>query len=52
MPPHRAARARADPDAVEAFDLLTRLSQQSNTKVIEIARAPIDSEHPLRRRHR
>lgn len=39
-------------DAVEAFDLLTRLSQQSNTKVIDIARALIDSEHPLKRRHR
>jgi GAF domain-containing protein len=35
-------------DAVEAFDLLARLSQQSNTKLIEIARALIDSEHPLK----
>jgi GAF domain-containing protein len=39
-------------DAVEAFDLLTRLSQQSNTKLIEIARSLIESEHPLKRRHR
>jgi ANTAR domain/GAF domain len=39
-------------DAVEAFELLTRLSQQSNTKVIDIAKALIDSEHPLKCRHR
>ncbi len=39
-------------DAVEAFDLLTRLSQQSNTKLIDIATALIDSEHPLKRAHR
>jgi AmiR/NasT family two-component response regulator len=38
-------------DAVEAFDLLTRLSQRSNTKLIDIARGLIDSEHPLKRRH-
>jgi ANTAR domain/GAF domain len=38
-------------DAVEAFDLLTRLSQRSNTKLIDIARRLIDSEHPLKRRH-
>lgn len=38
-------------DAVEAFELLSRLSQQSNTKLIEIARSLIDSEHPLKRRH-
>jgi AmiR/NasT family two-component response regulator len=38
-------------DAVEAFELLTRLSQQSNTKVIDIARALIDGEHPLKHRH-
>ncbi|MEE6176227.1 GAF and ANTAR domain-containing protein [Mycobacterium sp. 050134] len=37
-------------DAVEAFDLLTRLSQQSNSKVIDIAQALIESEHPLKRR--
>jgi ANTAR domain/GAF domain len=35
-------------DAVEAFDLLARLSQQSNTKLIDIARGLIDSEHPLK----
>jgi hypothetical protein len=35
-------------DAVEAFELLTRLSQRSNIKVIDIARALIDSEHPLK----
>lgn len=39
-------------DAIEAFELLTRLSQQSNTKLIEIAKALIDSEHPLKPRHR
>lgn len=39
-------------DAVEAFELLSRLSQKSNTKLIEIARTLIDSEHPLKRRHR
>jgi len=39
-------------DAVEAFELLTRLSQQSNTKLIDIAKALIDSEHPLKPRHR
>ncbi|OBG32685.1 GAF and ANTAR domain-containing protein [Mycobacterium sp. E3198] len=38
-------------DAVEAFELLSRLSQQSNTKLIEIARSLIDSEHPLKLRH-
>ena len=37
-------------DAVEAFELLTRLSQQSNTKLIDIARTLIDSERPLKRR--
>jgi GAF domain-containing protein len=37
-------------DAVEAFELLSRLSQQSNIKLIEIAGALIDSEHPLKRR--
>lgn len=39
-------------DAVEAFELLARLSQQSNTKLIDIAKALIDSEHPLKPRHR
>jgi AmiR/NasT family two-component response regulator len=39
-------------DAVEAFELLSRLSQQSNTKVHDIAHALVDSEHPLKRRHR
>lgn len=37
-------------DAVEAFELLTRLSQQSNTKVADVAKALIDSEHPLKAR--
>ena len=41
---------RFDLDAVEAFDLLTRLSQQSNTRVIDIAQALIESEHPLKPR--
>lgn len=36
-------------DAVEAFELLTRLSQQSNTRLVDIAAALIDSEHPLKR---
>jgi len=39
---------RFDLDAVEAFELLTRLSQQSNAKVIDIAKALVDSEHPLK----
>jgi GAF domain-containing protein len=43
---------RFDFDAVEAFELLTRLSQQTNTKVIDIAAKLIDSDHPLKRRHR
>lgn len=39
-------------DSVAAFQLLTRVSQQSNIKLIEIARALIESEHPLQcRRH-
>jgi GAF domain-containing protein len=38
-------------DAVEAFGLLARLSQQSNTKLIDIARALIESEHPVKCRH-
>ena len=43
---------RFDIDAIEAFELLTRVSQQSNIKLIDIARALIDSEHPLQhRRH-
>jgi ANTAR domain/GAF domain len=41
---------RFDLDAVEAFDLLTRLSQQSNTRVIDIAGSLIESEHPIKRR--
>lgn len=43
---------RFDLDAVEAFELLTRLSQQSNTRVVDIATALIDSEHPLKQRRR
>lgn len=39
-------------DAVEAFELLTRLSQQSNTRLIDIAKSLIDSEHPLKQRDR
>ena len=39
-------------DAVEAFEPLTRLSQQSNTKLIDTAQGLIDSEHPLKPRHR
>ncbi|MEM6108426.1 GAF and ANTAR domain-containing protein [Mycobacterium sp. 050272] len=39
-------------DAVEAFELLTRLSQQSNRKLIDLAEALIESEHPLKRPHR
>jgi transcriptional regulator with GAF, ATPase, and Fis domain len=38
-------------DAVEAFDLLTRLSRQSNIKLTDIARALIESEHPIKHRH-
>ena len=43
---------RFNVDAVEAFELLTRLSQESNTRVIDIAAALIDAEHPLKRRRR
>lgn len=39
-------------DAVEAFELLTRLSQQSNRKLIDLAAALIESEHPLKCPHR
>ncbi|MEZ0351088.1 GAF and ANTAR domain-containing protein [Mycobacterium sp. pR1184] len=39
-------------DAIEAFDLLTRLSQQSNRKLIDLAESLIESEHPLKCRHR
>jgi GAF domain-containing protein len=39
-------------DAVEAFELLTRLSQQSNRKLIDLAESLIESEHPLKRRHK
>lgn len=39
-------------DAVEAFQLLTRVSQQSNIKLIEIARSLIESEHPLQHSQR
>jgi GAF domain-containing protein len=37
-------------DAVEAFELLTRVSQKSNVRLIDIAAALIDSEHPLKQR--
>jgi GAF domain-containing protein len=33
-------------DAVQAFNLLTRLSQESNTKLIEVAQRLVDSDHP------
>lgn len=36
-------------DAVEAFELLTRMSQKSNIRLIDIAANLIDSEHPLKR---
>ena len=39
-------------DAVEAFELLSRLSQQSNTRPADIAKALIDSEHPLKGKER
>jgi AmiR/NasT family two-component response regulator len=35
-------------DAIEAFELLTRLSQQSNTRLVDIAAGLIGSEHPLK----
>lgn len=37
-------------DAVEAFDLLARLSQQTNTKLVHVAQRLIDAEHPSPRR--
>ena len=39
-------------DAVDAFELLTRLSQQSNRRLIDLVEALIESEHPLKRQHR
>lgn len=41
---------RFEIDSVGAFDLLKRLSQESNTPVAELAEKLIDAEHPLRRR--
>lgn len=38
-------------DAVEAFELLARVSQQSNTRLIDVAQGLIDSEHPVKRRN-
>lgn len=38
-------------DAVEAFDILARLSQQSNTRLFDIARALIENEHPIKCPH-
>lgn len=40
---------RFELDAVGAFDLLKRLSQESNTPVAELAEKLIHTEHPLRR---
>jgi AmiR/NasT family two-component response regulator len=37
---------RFDINAVAAFELLRRLSQESNTKLVEIARRLASSEHP------
>jgi ANTAR domain/GAF domain len=37
-------------DTVAAFELLTRLSQQFNIRLTDIAARLIESEHPLRRR--
>ena len=34
--------------AVQAFDLLKRLSQTSNTPVVDVARRLVDVDHPLR----
>lgn len=34
-------------DAVQAFDLLKRLSQDGNTPLVDIARRLVDSDHPL-----
>jgi GAF domain-containing protein len=39
-------------DAVEAFELLRRLSQRSNTRLVDVAATIIDSEHPLKHRRR
>lgn len=41
---------RFDIDAVRAFGLLKRLSQESNTPVAELAEKLIDAEHPVRER--
>jgi hypothetical protein len=39
---------RFNVNAVEAFELLRKLSQTSNTPVAEVARRLVDAEHPLR----
>jgi hypothetical protein len=41
---------RFDIDAVDAFELLRRLSQQSNTELTEIAQRVVTSAHPPRAR--
>ena len=38
---------RFDADARRAWEILTRLSQDTNTRVVDLARKLIDTEHPL-----
>ncbi|WP_234815328.1 ANTAR domain-containing protein [Mycolicibacterium duvalii] len=33
-------------DAVQAFELLKRLSQESNTTLVDVARLLIETDHP------
>ena len=39
---------RFDSDARRAWDILSRLSQDSNMRVVDLARKLVDTEHPLR----
>lgn len=39
---------RFDADARYAWEILTRLSQETNTRVVDLARKLVDTEHPLR----
>ncbi|PEG39886.1 hypothetical protein CRI77_15235 [Mycolicibacterium duvalii] len=41
---HRVALITVD--AVQAFELLKRLSQESNTTLVDVARLLIETDHP------
>jgi hypothetical protein len=38
---------RFDADAQRAWEILTKISQDSNTRVVDLARKLVDTEHPL-----